>query len=417
MSHDARAANPGGPAGVARSETARGLSAWLFKGDYPRVLIGIFLLAFALRVLHASNHDFTGDERPKMELAESIRLNLSDPHLVFTSAGHPLLIVYMAHLSAFLFGTSLLGYRLVMVIMGSLMCLVFFRVGKALDSTTTGLWAALLVAVDQFHVTLSGSLNSHDLPLVLFGTLALLACSRLKPGGGWGGYAWLGLWMGLAYLGKETALLLLPALWGFMLVSRDRRAVLKDPRWYFAHLVALLLVAPDVIWNLSHLRDGGYVSVAVGKATRGDGGLQIQAKALSLFIGEVFMMFDPGVFGGPVDYWGWPLRTMYWVAGALYLGCAVWALRFRGRPLAAALLCAFWVTMVVVTLIPGDRFDPFWWASLASSPAILFTALRFTEWSRRFPAVTSVLGLLVAWFLARTLLTVQAVPYSVDLVR
>ena len=400
MSHDSSA----GP---------RRAFAHLLTGEYPIALWAIFLLALGLRVYHASNHSFTADEVPNIRIAETIRLSLSEPHLVFRSQGHPLLIVYMTHFSSLVFGKSLLGYRAAMVLMGALTCLALYRVGKEVDSKSVGLWAAALIAVDQFHVTRSGSLNSHEIPLVLFGTLALLSCARIAPQGDLRPFIGMGAWMGLAYLGKETALMLFPALWGFMLLSKERRAVLTDPRWYLAHLVFAAVVAPDIIWNLAHASDGGYMQESYGKAFGGTA--QIQFKALSLFIGELFMMVDPNVLGGRSEYWWWPNRTMYWVAGLLYLYCTLWAWRFRRKPIVLLLQLAFLVTVLVVTVMPGkQRFDPFWWASMAMSPAIILSGLYLSEWVRRTRRSLWVIVPLLVWLLGRTVQTLSGVPFFQD---
>lgn len=393
-----------------RSGLRHAFSIFLAK-EYPIALWVIILVAFSLRLFHASSHYFTPDETPNILLAESIRLSFSDPHLVYTSAGHPLLIAYMAYFSGLVFGKGIIGYRMAMVLMGSLTCLVVYRVGKEIDSKVTGLFAASLIAVDQFHVTLSGSLHTHDVPLIFFGTLALQCCTHIKPQGHLLPYLGMGLWMSLAYLGKETALMLFPAIWGFMLLAKERRAVFKDPRWYLSHLIFLIVVAPDVIWNIAHLSNGGYILESAGKTFGGS--LQIQAKALSLFLGEVFIRFNPDVFGGNNDYWGWPLRTMYWLAGLLYLYCTVWAWRFRQRPIVLLLHLVFLVTFLFVTVMPGgeSRFDPFWWAAMAMSPSILFTGLYFNEWTRRTTNSLWIILPLLIWFLVKTMHTIQGVPY------
>ena len=382
-------------------------------GSYPVALWAIVLIAFGLRLYHATSHDFTGDEDPNILLADSIRLNLASPHLVFTSAGHPLLIAYLAHFGSLVFGKSLLGYRMPLVLIGSLTCWAVYRLGRELDGKAVGLWAAALIAVDQFHVTASGTVHCHDVPLVFFGTLALLSCYRITPQGSLRPFLSLGLWMGLAYLGKETALMIWPALWLFFLLSKERRAVLRDPRWYLAHILFLAVVAPDITWNLAHVSGGGYLRESAGKAL--GGALRVHGRALSLFLGEVVMIFEPDALGGLSGYWCWPLRTMHWVAGGLYLFATAWACRFRQRPGVFLLELCFSVTVLAVTLTPGKEvWDPFWWAAMAMIPAVILSGLYINQCVNRDHRSVWVFTPLLVWLLLRTIQTLMEVPFSIE---
>jgi 4-amino-4-deoxy-L-arabinose transferase-like glycosyltransferase len=402
---------PGARPSVTAAVKERWSRFW-FGGDVPMALAAISVVAFALRIYHATHHDFTGDETPNIQIADSIRLNPANLHLAFTSAGHPLLIVYMAHIGSLIFGKTLLGYRLPMVVIGTLTCWVVYRFGREIGGKTVGLWAAALLAVDQFHVTGSGSLHVHDIPLIFFGALALLSCCHISATGPTRPFMTMGLWMGLAYLGKETALMIWPAIWLFFLISKDRRAVLLDPRWYLAHAIFAAVVAPDVVWNLVNVSSGGYVDDSLGKVF--GGGLPFHGKAFSLFIGEIVMRFDPYAFGGQEGYWCWPLRTMSWIAGVVYLVSAAVAWRFRQSPGIVLLELCFLVTFAIVTVTPGSQFfwDPYWWAAMAVAPAVILTGLCFDQLVRWRTGSVWLLAGLVGWLLLTTARTLTQVPFN-----
>jgi 4-amino-4-deoxy-L-arabinose transferase-like glycosyltransferase len=376
-------------------------------------LVAILALAFGLRLYHAANHEFTNDDLANVRIADTIRLDPTDPHLVFASAGHPLLAVYLAHAGSVVFGPSIVGYRLPMVLAGTLTCWAVFRLGRRLATPAAGLWAAALLAVDQFHVTGSGTVHCHDILLLLFGTLALDTCLRLGDGARPGSFAALGAWMGLAYLGKETALLLWPALWLYFASSRARRAVLFDWRWYLAHGVFLAVISPDLAWNLWNASSGaGHLALSLSKAAAeaDDGGY---GKGVSFFFGEIVMWFEPAALGGE-GYWCWPLRTIHWVAGLVYFGATLWATRRLTRPGFPLLVLCSAVTLGVVTLTRGqDYWDPFWWAAMALSPSVILAGILFDAWSASRRVVHWALLALVVGLLVRTSLVLRDVPFHV----
>ena len=126
------------------------------------------------------------------------------------------------------------------------------------------------------------------------------------------------------------------------------------------------------------------------------------------------MMFEPGAYGGQQGYWCWPLRTMNWTAGLVYLVAVPAAWRFRQRPGVVLLGLCFLVTFAIVTIIPGspDFWDPFWWASMATSPAVIMTGLCFAAlvgWRRHS---LWVLAALLGWLLVATTRTLTEVPFS-----
>jgi 4-amino-4-deoxy-L-arabinose transferase-like glycosyltransferase len=375
-------------------------------------LVAIMTVALGLRVYHASNHTFTGDDRSNLAIADTISLNPFHPHLVFASAGHPLLVVYLAHLGSAIFGGSVLGYRLPLVLLGTLTCWAIAVLGREIGGRQAGLWAAALIAVDQFHVTGSGTVHVHDIPLILFGTLALVSMCRVTPDASIRPFVGVGFWMGLAYLGKETALMVWPALWLFLLTVRERRSVLLDWRWYVAHLVFALVIAPDLVWNVLHAADAGYLDRSLGKAAAATGGY---GKAVSLFLGEVVMFFKPEAYGGHDDYWCWPLRTMHWVAGALYLAAVAWSWRWRRDSRVWLLLLTFGVVFLIVTMIKGkDVWDPFWWAAMAMAPAVALAGLCIANSIAHTRRMVWVWIPMVAWLLFHTIMTLRAVPFRVE---
>jgi 4-amino-4-deoxy-L-arabinose transferase-like glycosyltransferase len=180
-------------------------------------LPALVLLGLALRLYGAARAGLTFDESIVWAFAREITAH-PDLHLVARTADHPLLNAYLARASSLAFGESDFGLRALHVLAGSATILVLHRLARMMWGWRAGLVAAGLLAVDQFHVSWS-RLVIEEAPLLLCEALALLLVWRGLSRNAAGDFVKAGLCLGLAYLAKETALLLLPALGAALLLG------------------------------------------------------------------------------------------------------------------------------------------------------------------------------------------------------
>src|SRR5262245_10254641 len=149
----------------------------LLLQPFPRMLWFILAVGFGVRLLGAWNGTLKYDESTHLACAETIDLRPQYFHLVFRSVDHPLLSVYILRLSGYLFGDSNFGLRILHVLFGTLTLIPIFFLGKRVFSEQAGLWAAALLAVDQFHQIWSYFVVPEIL-LLFFATLVLLQFLR-----------------------------------------------------------------------------------------------------------------------------------------------------------------------------------------------------------------------------------------------
>ena len=337
-----------------------------FRSRLPNALWLILAAGLVLRLLGAWCANLIFDERAHWALAQTIDFHPRHFHLVSRSLDHPLLSIYVLKLSSLLFGTSDLGLRVLHLVAGTLTVVPVYFLGKRIFSEKAGLWAAGLLAVDQFHATWSRVFMPEVL-MLLFASLVLLQLLRTLENDGTGNFVLLGLLLGLAYLAKEPAILLIPVLWTYLLLTPVHRRLLRRPAWYLAHGVFLLVIAPDVLWNLAQGMEGYLYRDAVLAAEP----LRPSMKSLSLYLGEVFrVLIGPDVLDK--EYVQGNVYACHWAAGILYLAAVVAAVSKRKTPAVRLLLVAFFVVFVFFLIAPGgETFDPFWWASLSLIPAVL----------------------------------------------
>lgn len=335
------------------------------RAALPRTLWVILAVTLALRLVGAWRANLTFDERAHLALSDTISLQPGHLHLVSRSLDHPFLSIYILKISSLLFGSSDFSLRIFYVLAGTLTVLCIYSLGRRVFGQRAGLWAAALLAVDQFHFGWS-RVFMPEVWLMLFATLVLWQCLRTLEDETTRNFVTLGALLGLAYLAKEPGILLVPALWLVLLATPRSRRWLWQPRWYLAHVVLLLVILPDLAWNMSQWTDS-YLHRGAAFLSEP---FKLSLKSFSLYIGELFLALRPNVLDS--DYYDGGLYVCHWVAGVLYLAGVTAALP-RWREVNVRLLLATFVLVFgVFTLLPGGtRFDPFWWASISLIPAVV----------------------------------------------
>lgn len=361
--------------------------------QWPRTLWLILAVALGLRLAGAWFGNLTFDESAHLALADTIDLNPSRIHIVWRSLDHPMLSIYLLKLSGLLFGESNFGLRIVHVLFGAATVVPVFLLGRAAGGERAGLFAAGLLAVDQFHASWS-RLFMPEIPMLFFWSLGFCWLLRIADAGRTRDFLLLGVWFGLAYMAKETGFLLVPVAWIFFCVGRRHWRILLDARWYLAHLVALLVVAPDLVWNLLHYSE----SYLLRNAEMISESFRLQWKPFSLYLGEFFRaIIDERVLD--VDYDEGNAYCCYWPAGLLYLGSVIVAVRRASLDPQRLLLLGFGVPFVFFLLLPGgERFDPFWWASSSLISAVVLAGDFLERLSRRSRGFVWLGILLIVWF-------------------
>ncbi|MGH9344875.1 MAG: glycosyltransferase family 39 protein, partial [Terriglobia bacterium] len=148
--------------------------------------------------------------------------------------GHtPLVMVYLGAIWR-LFGFSELVTRGAMILIAAATILATYALSRRVASREAGAWAAALLALSPLFFAQS-SLVFLDLTAALFTTLALLFALDRR----WAAFA---LTASLAVLSKETAVVVLPAVWVWMLVRKERRIR--------AWAISMVPVIPLTAWAL-----------------------------------------------------------------------------------------------------------------------------------------------------------------------
>jgi 4-amino-4-deoxy-L-arabinose transferase-like glycosyltransferase len=259
------------------------------------------------------------------------------------------------------------------LLLGLVTIVMVYGMTRQWYGTVPARWAAGFMAFNEYYLNVSSRATAH-VPNLLFVTGAVYAFSRFlaseRPR-----YLYLaGASLGLAFYCKESTALLLPVLAFTLLISKQRRWLLK-PQVYLACVIWALVISPDLAWNLrsnAATPKVTYNNQTVGQATYATHLKRIGGLGLSLYPSMFY--FRDTVRSSYLRLTGSPMRdntaeyeSVNPAIGLLLLGSVLaTAVRPRGRDqLRIFLLLMFWGIFGFFTMIkpgdPGGRLDAVSW--------------------------------------------------------
>ena len=173
-------------------------------------------------------------------------------HLALSYYSKPLMIALTQWLGTHLWGDTAFGVRFFSPVLAGLSSLLLLRF---LTPFTGGRAAVLflLVSATTPLLALGSTLMTVDPLSVFFWILAMLAGWRAaQPNSKTSDWLWVGLWMGLGFLSKYTALFQLLCWAVFFALWKPSRIHLRRSGPYLALLVNALCTLPVIIWNAQH---------------------------------------------------------------------------------------------------------------------------------------------------------------------
>jgi membrane-associated phospholipid phosphatase len=225
-------------------------------------------------------------------------------HLALSYYSKPPMIAYTQFLGTTLWGDTPFGVRFFSPVFGAVLGLLLLRFMAREVSARAGI--ILLLVVGSTPLLAIGSTMMTVDPLsVFFWTLALLAGWRAsQPDGTARCWCWVGLWMGLGFLSKYTALLQWLCWAVFFVMWRPARVHLRRPGPYIALLINGLCSLPVLIWNWQH----HWITVehVAGNASFGQQ-WHFTLRYLAEFLGAQLGLWNPfwfvGVMMAAVWFW------------------------------------------------------------------------------------------------------------------
>lgn len=220
-----------------------GASQTALPGSAERPLLAAIIVLIAARFVLAAVSDLSEDEAYYW---------LWSTHLASGYYDHPPMIAYWIRAGTAVFGQTAFGVRfagLLSAIGGSYAIyyasLCLFRDRSAALLCVIWINATLLLNAAAIVAT-------PDTPLAFFAALTLFSLARLIETGRGKWWIAVGASLGLAFVSKYTAVLLLPGILFWVMASRWARKWLLRWEPYAGALIALLIISPVFYWNYTH---------------------------------------------------------------------------------------------------------------------------------------------------------------------
>jgi hypothetical protein len=310
------------------------LGSWIPDRQSDSLALAILAGFFVARILFAFTIGLGIDESYTVAISRRLSLSYFD---------HPPLHLWIAHFAALGLGENV-AVRAPFIALFSATSWIYYRLACGLFGPRAALIALFALNVTPFFFASAGSWIVPDGPLLFGLAIAALAAARLffqdavddaRP---WRLWLAIGVGLGLAGLSKYSAALTAVGLAGFLVLSPKQRHWLKHPAPYVSAIVALVLVAPVLLWNA----ENHWASFAFQGGRGVPNGILRPAQSLTMVLGEI-------AFLSP------------WVFAPLVAGIAA-AFRHCRDERRLFLLCLSLPAIVLFSLTPlwGGRGQPHW---------------------------------------------------------
>ncbi|MGB9027961.1 MAG: glycosyltransferase family 39 protein [Rhodomicrobium sp.] len=208
-----------------------------------KLCLAVVALLLLFRVLLAATADLSEDEAYYW---------LWSTHLAAGYYDHPPMIAYWIRAGTAVFGQTGFGVRFAAVLSSVAGSYVLYRASLSLFGDRNAALLAVLWLNATLFCNAAAIIATPDTPLAFFATVALFASAKLTETGRGAWWYALGAALGLAFMSKYTAVLLLPGIFLWMIALPSGRRWFLRPEPYLGAVIAAAIVAPVFYWNFTH---------------------------------------------------------------------------------------------------------------------------------------------------------------------
>ncbi|MCD6049925.1 MAG: arnT [Verrucomicrobia bacterium] len=302
----------------------------LAEAQWLRLAYVLIAVIFLARIgYHAAGKiELTEDEAYQWQWAK---------HPALSYYSKPPMIAYTQWLGTSIFGDNELGVRFFSAVLAALMSVILLRFFYRELGLRPALWAVVLPLCMPL-VAVGSILMTIDPLNVFFWMLAMMSGWRAVQTNSTNQWLLVGLWMGLGFLSKATALFQLLSWAVFFVLWPSARACLRSKGPWLALVINALASIPVLIWNAQH----GWATVKHLENRSGlDRAWDFNPNFIIDFIVVEPLLFNPLIFIGiawaAVAFWkkdkGNQLMTYCFSMGApLFLFYFLYTIRARVQP-------------------------------------------------------------------------------------
>lgn len=173
-------------------------------------------------------------------------------NLALSYFDHPPMAAWIIAFFTGLGGDSVFFIRLGSVLISiGLMILLYQIVVKLFGNEDMALWTVIVINCTVLF-SMGATIITPDVPLLFFWSLIVYFLVKLKMSEHWKWWYFSGISLGLALLSKYTAVLIVPGIFMYVLLSKNQRKWLLTIHPYLSVLLAAVVFLPVLIWNYQH---------------------------------------------------------------------------------------------------------------------------------------------------------------------
>lgn len=366
-----------------------------FRWRVDPVLLAIVFVALGLRLQLATEAFIHDEDSTAIPLSKTISVSPGHINLPLRGENHGALPAYVVRTSSTIFGETRLGYRALHVILGLATVLLLARMARQWHGPHAAYWTAGLFAFNEFYLMISSRATAHVPHLFLVASALYLFSRFLATDRAAYVYAAGGV-AGLAFYCKEHSALLLPVFFLTLLMAPYRERW-RRPHVYLACAAFVLVITPDVLWNVRtdpRTARVAYIDQPVTHSTYRNhlarvGGLGLSPYPAMFYGREVVQAAHVAATGRLIQDDTPEYRSVNPAIGILLLAGVILttARRSTRNEFGGLLVVAFWFVFLFFTLIKrGEsvgRLDAASWIWVESTliPATLMTGARLADLS------------------------------------
>lgn len=170
--------------------------------------------------------------------------------------------------------------------------LMLFFLGQRMFDDRAGFWTAIMYLCLP-GVWFSAGLITTDVPLLFFWSVALLALYAFREERSWPWALLLGVSIGLGLMAKYAMIYFLLGMGIAAVLDTRTREALMGARFVVAMIIAAIIFAPNIFWNISH----EFSTVTHTAANANWGAELFNPEEVVDFLGGQFGIFGPLLFG------------------------------------------------------------------------------------------------------------------------
>jgi len=219
------------------------LNAALLKNPFAAAFLGVIAVA-AVQFLCTGRVPLSGDEAYYWMWSKRLALGYYD---------HPPMVAWMIAIGTAILGDTPQGARLMSVVLSACTSLLLFSLCYRISRKETVAFGALFLYWIIPFLAVESVMTIPDAGLIFFWTLSMtLFYDALLGKRRWTSWFLGGITWALAFYAKFTALIFLPSLLLFLIISPSGRQALRHRGPWLSIAAAILTLIPYILWNVSN---------------------------------------------------------------------------------------------------------------------------------------------------------------------